>query len=120
MLPRRLGTVLRRVDGALPQGTRRLVRKLRAGTSGGGATSLVSLLVITSDADARFIDSCLHSLRGQTYRTLDVVVATEGAGQVVRAICRRHATEDVRITCLPQVAASSDEAEDARVGRRTW
>ena len=71
----------------------------------------MSLLVTTSDADERFIESCLDSLRSQTYGDLDIVVAIWGSGDGVRALCRRHAAEDVRITCLSKAAADVREAE---------
>lgn len=69
----------------------------------------MSIVVTTSDADGRFLDACLHSVRGQAHPALDVVVATWGSDSIVRGIIRRHAAEDVRVRCLPN--ASSDRVQ---------
>ena len=110
---RRLASTLRRVDRALPQPARRTIRRLRRIDPRGGSAPrpLVSIVVTTSDRDARFLDGCLHSIRAQSHAELDIVVAIWGPSLVVRDLARAHAQDDVRINCLPGTAEDRAAAQ---------
>ena len=79
---------------------------------------LVSVVVPAYDAE-RWIGATLQSLRGQTYRNLEIIVVDDGSTDGTARIVAEHAVRDVRVTLISQrnggVAAARNRAiADAR------
>lgn len=66
-----------------------------------------------------YLDECLTSARRQDYRRVDIVVIDDGSTDGSRAIARRHAAADRRVTVLSQANAGVGEARRAAVAVAT-
>ncbi len=64
-----------------------------------------------SDADARFLDACLDSIRTQSHAQVDIVVSLWGPAVDVRPLVRRHASADVRVRLLSTAARDRTGAQ---------
>lgn len=65
---------------------------------------LVSVVVPAFNAEAT-IDETLVSIRGQTWRALEIIVVDDGSTDRTSEIARRHAQEDPRVQVIRQVNA---------------
>ncbi len=92
---------------------RRAIRDLKARGNSASSVSrpLVSLVVTTSDLDARFLDDCLHSVRQQSHGAIDIIISCWGQATTIAGIARRHAQQDVRINVLTSQARDPAEAQ---------
>jgi CDP-glycerol glycerophosphotransferase len=95
----RLLRVLHGVDRRLPPSVRRTLRQL-PGRRRDGGSPLVSVVVATSDRDARWLGACLDSLRAQSHRRLEVLVMTEAADGAAARVAGLHAAGDWRVRPL--------------------
>ena len=59
---------------------------------------LVSVLIAAYEP--RWFEAALVSARRQTYADLEILVGDDGPGQEIGEICRRHAAEDPRVSCV--------------------
>lgn len=66
-----------------------------------GGVETVAVVVPAYNAGAT-IDATLRSVRGQTYRALDIIVVDDGSTDATAAIVERHARRDARIRMLAQ------------------
>jgi hypothetical protein len=62
-------------------------------------SDIVSVIIPAFNAQ-RTLDSTLRSVRGQTYRNLEIVVIDDGSVDDTAEISRRHAAEDQRIRLI--------------------
>lgn len=59
-------------------------------------------IVIPVYNSSRFLDECIHSIRTQTYKNIEIIVVDDGSTDESAEIIRKHALEDERIKCYSQ------------------
>lgn len=97
--------VMRRILG-------RVSRRFR-GQYGGAR---VAVVIAASDEDTTRIGPLIETLRGQTHRNLDIIVALWGHASVARANAQRHAEEDWRVRVSDAAPDAAAALSRARLG----
>lgn len=72
---------------------------------------LVSIVVPTYNAEV-YLNECLDSLIGQTYRNIEIIVVDDGSTDVTLAMLQHYAENDDRITILQQEHAGGGAARN--------
>ena len=79
-----------------------------------GQQELITVVVPAYNAQAT-IDETLHSVRAQTYKTLDVVVVDDGSTDTTAEIVARHVRDDSRVRLLQQPNSGVAAARNAAI-----
>lgn len=66
-----------------------------------GVKPLVSIIMPAYNAE-RYLEECLASVEGQTYRDLEIILVDDGSTDETLRMARDHAARDERITVLTQ------------------
>jgi glycosyltransferase involved in cell wall biosynthesis len=72
---------------------------------------LVSVVVPACNAE-RYMDRCMESLAGQTYRNIEIIVVNDGSTDTTRKICEKWALHDSRICVINQENAGVSVARN--------
>lgn len=62
----------------------------------------VSIVVPVYNAE-KYLDQCVTSIMGQTYRHLEIILVNDGSTDHSLEICRKYAETDERITVVEQI-----------------
>ena len=84
---------------------------MTAGGSSAGQEPLVSVIVPVFNAE-KFLSKTLSSIRGQTYRNLEIILVDDGSRDRSLAICREAAQEDDRIKVLTKENGGAGSARN--------
>lgn len=84
---------------------------MTAGGSSAGQEPLVSVIVPVFNAE-KYLSKTLSSLRGQTYRNLEIILVDDGSRDRSLAICREAAREDDRIKVLTKENGGAGSARN--------
>ncbi len=84
---------------------------MTAGGSSAGQEPLVSVIVPVFNAE-KYLLKTLSSIRGQTYRNLEIILVDDGSRDRSLAICREAAQEDGRIKVLTKENGGAGSARN--------
>ncbi|HHY82924.1 MAG TPA: glycosyltransferase [Clostridiales bacterium] len=73
---------------------------------------LVSIIVPVYNTES-FIDTCLTSIRNQTYKNIQIILVNDGSTDSSPEICSRHAEDDSRIMVLHKYNGGVSSARNA-------
>lgn len=70
----------------------------------------MTAVVTASGADAAWLGACLDSLRGQSYRNLEILVMLHGDAAGTAPVAQQHAQEDWRVRVVADGGATAGDA----------
>ena len=76
-------------------------------------------VIIPIDKQAKELDQTLESLRGQSFRDLEVIAVESGAPEEVRRVIDKYCAEDERFSCIQQGETAGFDARNAGLDHAT-
>lgn len=73
---------------------------------------MVSIIIPIYNGE-RYLDKCVASILGQTYRDLQIILVDDGSADATGAICDRYARSDSRVQVIHQKNAGVSAARNA-------
>lgn len=79
---------------------------------------LVSVIVPVYNVE-KYLQRCIESIRGQTYRRLEIILVDDGSPDYCGNICDENAEEDTRIVVIHKKNGGLSSARNAGIDRAT-
>lgn len=73
---------------------------------------LISVIVPVYNIESEYLERCIRSICGQTYKNLDIILVDDGSTDGSGAICDRFATEDARVRVFHKENGGSSSARN--------
>jgi CDP-glycerol glycerophosphotransferase len=119
---RRLAALARRVVHRLPDSIQSRARQLRHRLTRVGppqtSTPLLSVILVATDAES-YLNECLHSLRSQTLKRIEVIVVDNGSTDGTAAVADQAADHDPRLRVVrrPRLGVADSRNTGAQLAR---
>ena len=119
--PPRFAALARRAANRLPSPVQTALRQVKHRLAGfsqqsGAALPLLSVVVVATNAESYLIE-CLHSLRSQTLKRIEVLVVDNGSTDGTAVVAQEIAANDPRFRVIrrPQLGVSASRNAGARL-----
>ena len=119
--PPRFAALARRAVNRLPSPVQTALRQVKHRLAGfsqqsGAALPLLSVVVVATNAES-YLNECLHSLRSQTLKRIEVLVVDNGSTDGTAVVAQEIAANDPRFRVIrrPRLGVSASRNAGARL-----